>query len=106
METIQKLTPPTDVTGIKSFLGVVNYIRKFIPRCSVLAEPLLRLTRGKKGSKAKFTWGEDQQASFEALKEHLMSAPILRYPDYKKKFFIETDASKISLDYALTFTLL
>ena len=49
----------TDVTGTKSFLGVVNYFHKFIPRCSVLAEPLLRLTRGKKGSKTKFTWGED-----------------------------------------------
>lgn len=90
------------MTGIKSFLGVVDYFRKFIPRCSVLAEPLLRLTRGKKGSKAKFTWGEDQQASFEALKEHLMSAPILRYPDFKKKFFIETDASKVGLGAMLS----
>ena len=56
----------------------------------------------KKGSKAKFTWGEDQQASFEALKEHLMSAPILRYLDFKKKFFIETDASKAGLGAMLS----
>ena len=41
------------MAGIKSFLGIVNYFCKFIPRCSVLAEPLLSLTRGKKGSKAK-----------------------------------------------------
>ena len=102
METIQKLTPPTDVTGIKSFLGIVNYFFKFIPCCSVLAEPLLCLKRGKKGSKTKFTWGEDQQASFEALKEHLMLATILSYPDFKKKFFIETDASKVGLGAMLS----
>ena len=67
-----------------------------------MAEPLLRLARGKKGLKAKFTWGEDQQASFEALKEHLMLAPILRYPDFKKKFFIKTDASKVGLGAMLS----
>ena len=45
VETIQGLAPPKDVTGAKSFMGVVNYFCKFIPQCSVLAEPLLLLTR-------------------------------------------------------------
>ena len=81
---------------------VLIIIPKSIPRCSVLAKPLLLLTHGRKESKAKFTWGEDQQASFEALKEHLTSAPILRFLDFKKKFFIETDASKIGLGAMLS----
>ena len=55
VETIQGLAPPKDVTGVKSFMGVVNYFCKFIPQCSVLAEPLLLLTRGKKGAKIKFS---------------------------------------------------
>ena len=46
VESIQRLEPPKDVTKLKSFLGVINYFRKFIHKCSVLAEPLLLLTRG------------------------------------------------------------
>ena len=41
VEVIQQLTPHKDVTGVKSFVGVINYFRKFIPRCLILAEPLL-----------------------------------------------------------------
>ena len=63
--SIQKLEPPKDVTGVKSFLGVINYFRKFIPQCSVLAEPLLLLTRGRKNSRNRFYWGEDQQTSLK-----------------------------------------
>ena len=68
VEVIQQLTPPKDVTGVKSFMGVINYFCKFIPRCSILAEPLLKLTRGRKNLKVKFNWGKDQQSSSEALK--------------------------------------
>ena len=60
VEVIQQLTPPKDVNGVKSFMGVKNYFCKFILQCSVLAELLLLLTRGKKGAKIKFSWGEDQ----------------------------------------------
>ena len=67
-----------------------------------MAEPLLLLTRGKKGAKIKFSWGEDQQASFDALKSHLMAAPILRFPYFNKKFFVETDASKVGVGAMLS----
>ena len=41
---IQNLPPPTDKTGVKSFLGVVNFYQRFIRDCSTLAEPLIFLT--------------------------------------------------------------
>ena len=47
-EIIRNLPAPKNVTGVKSFMGVINYFWKFIPNCSILAEPLLSLTRGKK----------------------------------------------------------
>ena len=85
-EIIQNLPAPKDVTGVKSFMGVINYFRKFIPNCSILAEPLLILTRENKRLKSNFVWGDDQQASFEALKECLINAPILKFPILKKNF--------------------
>ena len=48
-EIIWNLPALKDVTGVKSFMGVINYFRKFIPNCSILAEPLLTLKRGKRG---------------------------------------------------------
>ena len=83
-EIIQNLPAPKDVTGVKSFMGAINYFRKFIPNCSILAEPILNLTRGKKRLKSNFVWGDDQQAGFEALKECLINAPILKFPNFEK----------------------
>ena len=101
-EIIQNLPAPKDVTGVKSIMGVINYFRKFIPNCSILAEPLLILTRGKKRLKSNFVWGDDQQASFEALKECLINAPILKFPNFEKEFCIETDASLVGLGAVLS----
>ena len=83
-------------------MGVINYFCKFIPHCLIKAEPLLKLTRDRKNSKVKFNWGEDQQSSFEALKAHLMTAPILRFPNFKKKFYTEMDASTVGLGAMLS----
>ena len=83
-------------------MGVINYFCKFIPCCSILAEPLLKLTRGRKNSKVKFNWGEDQQSSFKALKAYLMTASILRLLSFNKKFYIKTDASIVGLGAMLS----
>ena len=40
MEAIEKLTPPTSVTEVRSFLGLVGYYRRFIKRFSDKAAPL------------------------------------------------------------------
>ena len=102
IEVICNLPPPKDVTGVEIFMGVINYFRKFIPNCSILAEPLLTLNRGKKHLKSNFKWGNVQQASFEALKEHLVVSPILRFPNFEKEFSIETDASLKGLGAVLS----
>ena len=65
------------------------------------AEPLLMLTRGKKHLKSNFNWGDNKQASFEALKEHLVVSPILRIPNLEKEFCIEMDASLVGLGAVL-----
>ncbi|XP_037777067.1 uncharacterized protein LOC119574050 [Penaeus monodon] len=40
-----------------------------------------------------WTWGPEQQAAFETLKDKLISAPVLRQPDFSKEFELHTDAS-------------
>ena len=49
-----------------------------------------------------FVWTAIQQESFDKLKDVLTSAPILAYPDYSKRFILETDASLKGLGAVLT----
>ena len=63
-----------------------------------IATPLNEIR--KKG--AKFERGEKQQKAFEALKEAIMSLPVLRMPDFSKQFVLQTDASSVALGAVLS----
>ncbi len=77
---------------VQSFLGFVNFYRRFIKDFAQVAKPLHELT-GKKDWK----WTPRQQESFEALKTILTSTPILRMPTDSDPYRLEADSS----DYAI-----
>ncbi|GJZ71541.1 putative reverse transcriptase domain-containing protein [Tanacetum coccineum] len=85
VEAITKWPRPTSVTEVRSFLGLEGFSR--------LALPLTKLMR--KGEK--FVWNEEQEKSFEELKQPLVSAPILTLPSGSGGFQIYSDASKKGL---------
>jgi hypothetical protein len=80
--------PPTDVSEIRSFLGLAGYYRWFIEGFSKLAKPMTSLLE----KNAKFAWSDKCQASFEELKKRLTTAPVLVLLDLSKKFSIYCDA--------------
>ena len=86
---IADLAPPTDVKAVRSFLGMVGYYRQSVERFATLSLPLTDLTK----SKQPFIWGEEQQQAFDALKQALITAPILAHPDTSKPYTLYTDAS-------------
>ncbi|CAG8806024.1 8258_t:CDS:2, partial [Racocetra persica] len=51
--------------------------------------------------KVSFRWEQEQQGAFEALKDHLTIAPILKYPDFDDRFYLYTDASGTGLGAVL-----
>ena len=89
------------------FWDWASYYRRFIPQFSKWASPLHDLIRPiamtKKCARVKlpplatnlpkFIWTAKHKESFDKLKDALTSTPILAYPDYLKKFVLETDAS-------------
>jgi len=89
--------PPTDVSEIRSFLGLAGYYRRFIEGFSKLAKPMTALLE----KNAKFEWSTKCQASFEELKKRLTTAPVLILPDLSKKFSIYCDASRQGLGCVL-----
>ena len=83
------MKPPTNQKGIREFLGMVGYYRKFISRFADAARPMTKLTR----KDTKFEWSDDCQSGFEYLKTCLTESPILKYPNPQKRYVVFTDAS-------------
>jgi len=86
---IRDYPTPSNVAEVRSFLGMAVYFRRFIQGFGVLARPLHNLTR--KG--VPWQWDERCKASFEGLKDALISAPVLKMPEDEKPFEIVCDAS-------------
>lgn len=89
---------PKNVKEIQAFLGLCNYYRRFIEDFASIAKPLTDLTKKNKP----FQWTENQQYSFETLKEKLTVKPILQYPDFNKPFNLSTDASSYAISGILS----
>jgi hypothetical protein len=75
---------PTDARGIKSFVGMVGYYRRFIEGFSKIAKPMTALL----ANKVEFKWTQKCQEAFEALKEKLTTSPVLVLPDVHKPFSV------------------
>ena len=77
IETIEKLTPPSSVKRIRSFLGHAGFYRRFIKDFSKIAKPLSNLLiQG-----APFEFDDQCMQAFSFLKEKLVSTPIVVAPD-------------------------
>ena len=96
---VQDWRIPRSRREVRSFLGLVNYYRRYIPGCSTLAKPMTELT----SPKAKFTWTGECQKAFESLKAKLSEAPILGFPrEDAGQFLLDSDASDYGLGAVLS----
>jgi hypothetical protein len=86
-----------NVHDVHSFLGLVNYFRKFIEHFASLAEPLTNLTR----SKVKWEWTSRYQQSFLAVNYCRTNASLLRSLNEKLPYEVVTDAFAIGLGAVL-----
>lgn len=97
IEAVRKFSKPESVEEVRSFLGLVNYLGKFIPNLSKTSEPLTAIVRDKV-----MIWGKEQQQSFDSLKEALCTTVLeLGIFDPSHETIVFTDASPTSLGSAL-----
>lgn len=92
---IEQFPTPRTIKEAQRFLGMINYYRRFIPRCSHIQQPIQDYIHGKS------KWSTDQDESFNTLKSHLISNPILVSFKHDGHYRLTTDASKNGLGAVL-----
>ena len=97
IKAILAMQPPQSIQQLQSFNGMVNYLKRFSPVLSEIAEPLRKLQK----SDTVWAWESEQQTAFEKTKTALTTLPVLAYFDKDKDHIIQTDASKTGLGAVL-----
>ncbi|GJZ30443.1 reverse transcriptase domain-containing protein, partial [Tanacetum coccineum] len=89
IDVISKLPPPTNIKGIRSFLGHAGFYRRFIKYFLKIARPLTKLLE----KDTPFEFDDECQKAFELLKENLTCAPVILSPNWNLPLELMCDAS-------------
>jgi hypothetical protein len=84
VEAIQTLSFPRSKKEVQSFLGKINFLRRFISNFVELVKHITTMLR--KGNKVK--WNVESRYYFNQMKRALTKAPVLINPDYSKEDLI------------------
>lgn len=106
VSAIKDFRTPINISELQSFLGLINYIGKWIPNMATLTEPLKQLLRRKSARNADIrdSWGKSQQTAFCALKAALSDIQNLGYYNVDDKTMVFADASPVGLGAILVQT--
>ena len=97
IKAIKESLAPTNVSEVRSFLGLVTFYSKFVPNLATIAAPIYQLTR----KNVPFDWNEECQKAFQSLKQELISNRFLTYFNPKLPLIVSCDASPVGLGAVL-----
>ena len=100
VSAVEEWPTPQNAAEVRKFIGLASYYRRYILHFSDIAKPLHQLTQ----KDTPFTWTDEHTHAFNTLKDQLVQAPILAYPQFDKTsplFVLQTDASSVGLGAVL-----
>ncbi|MCG7878633.1 MAG: RNase H-like domain-containing protein [Candidatus Thiodiazotropha endolucinida] len=97
LSALLDMEPPSDVSGVRRILGVVNQLGKFSPNVAEYTKPLRDLLK----EKNQFFWGHAQQKAFDQIKKELTKSPILALYDPNRYTVVSSDASNYGIGSVL-----
>ena len=95
IKAITDLPTPKTIKELRSVLGMINFVRKFIPDLSTVIAPLVELTQKEHVKSIAKRWSQEHDEAFAEVKRLLSKAPILCFPDFTKDFVVHVDASEV-----------
>lgn len=96
---INEWTKPSTIGDVRSFIGLVQFFRRFVRNFSGRARPLTDLTKKSMGIRR---WDSECDTAFKDLKKAISTAPVLVPPDWTKPFRLHVDASSFAIGGTLT----
>ena len=102
IKAVQEWQKPNSESDLRSFLGLADYYRRYVPSFDQIAKPLHHClgntTKSKKASRSSrivvsFLRKTEQRMYYGIHEVEGATAPVLTYPDFSKPFVVETDAS-------------
>ena len=97
LDALMKLVSPVDRKTLKSFLGLANWFRDFVPNFSSKVVNMTSLL----SPKVHFVWNEDMESEFKEIRSAICNAPILHLVDYQFPLIVRTDASDYGIGAVL-----
>ncbi|CAB4040233.1 Transposon Ty3-G Gag-Pol poly [Paramuricea clavata] len=97
IEAILKMPTPTSKTELQRFLGMINYLGKFLPNLSKETAPLRQLLE----KNVQWRFEQPHETAINTLKKMITSSPVLAYYEPKLPTRVTTDASKAGLGAVL-----
>ena len=91
IQALMDMPDPANITELRAFLGFVTYLSKFLPNMATMAKPLTALL------KMDWDWSEECKAATHAIRQQLVSHPVLALFDPQKPTRLEVDASGCGL---------
>jgi hypothetical protein len=85
---ILNLPTPTSKKEVEAFMGIINFVHRFVPDFAVMVKPIHNLIK----KDHSFSWTEDIENAFVRIKKEISSAPVLVKPDFEKDFIIYTNS--------------
>ncbi|XP_073459965.1 protein NYNRIN-like [Aquarana catesbeiana] len=98
VKAILQLPLPVSIPTLRSFLGLVNYSRAFVPDFAQKSAPLYDLLK----KDTQWHWTEQHTNAVQELKKALAQAPALANPEYQLPFHIETAISETAMSAVLS----
>ncbi|XP_031335480.1 uncharacterized protein K02A2.6-like [Photinus pyralis] len=98
IKSVVNLETPTNVHEVRSLLGILNYVGKFLPNLATNTQVLRELTNKRK----KWEWSDAHEKAFKFLKKQLSNAQKLAYFDVNKNTHLYVDAGPIGLGAILS----
>ena len=75
---------PKSVKDLRQWLGLANYLHRYLQNYAEVAHPLSDLLR----KDTEWCWKPQHQSAFDTLKQNLQSAPILALPNEEKPYHV------------------
>ena len=92
VKAIREMPAPSKTKAVESFIGLVNYYRRFVRNLSEIEAPLRDVI-----ANSTFEWTQEAQLSFDKIKKSIARDSILAYPDPTALLVVDTDASDVGL---------